>query len=155
MLERLKRVEERYNEINDLMQSSDVITDIKKMTELSKEQSSLRETYEEYQNYKKVINDIKDAEELLNDSEMAEMAKEELNDLYKLKEELDSKIEILLLPKDPNDDKDIIMEIRGAAGGDEANIFAGDLYRMYSYYAANNGWKIEEINSEECAAGGY
>lgn len=155
MLERLSAIEKRYDEITELMQSNEIISDIKKMMELSKEQSGLRESYEAYQNYKKVLNDIKDSEELLNDPEMAEMAKEELNNLYKEKEELDAKIEILLLPKDPNDDKDIIMEIRGAAGGDEANIFAGDLYRMYSYYAANNGWKIEEINSEECAAGGY
>lgn len=155
MLERLNDIEKRYNEINELMQSSEIISDIKKMTELSKEQSSLKETYEEYQKYKKVANDIKESEELLNDPIMYEMAKEELNKLYKEKEEIDAKIEILLLPKDPNDEKDIIMEIRGAAGGDEANIFAGDLYRMYSYYAANNGWKIEEINSEECAAGGY
>ena len=155
MLERLNDIEKRYNEINELMQSSEIISDIKKMTELSKEQSSLKETYEEYQKYKKVVNDIKESEELLNDPIMYEMAKEELNKLYKEKEEIDAKIEILLLPKDPNDEKDIIMEIRGAAGGDEANIFAGDLYRMYSYYAANNGWKIEEINSEECAAGGY
>ena len=147
MLERLSAIEKRYDEITELMQSNEIISDIKKMMELSKEQSGLRESYEAYQNYKKVLNDIKDSEELLNDPEMAEMDKE--------KEELDAKIEILLLPKDPNDDKDIIMEIRGAAGGDEANIFAGDLYRMYSYYAANNGWKIEEINSEECAAGGY
>ena len=148
MLERLSAIEKRYDEITELMQSNEIISDIKKMMELSKEQSGLRESYEAYQNYKKVLNDIKDSEELLNDPEMAEMAKEELNNLYKEKEELDAKIEILLLPKDPNDDKDIIMEIRGAAGGDEANIFAGDLYRMYSYYAANNGWKIEEINSE-------
>ncbi len=155
MLERLNAIEKRYNEITELMQSNEVISNIKKMMELSKEQSSIRECYEVYQIYKKVLNDIKEGEELLNDPEMSEMAKEELSNLYKEKENLDAKIEILLLPKDPNDDKDIIMEIRGAAGGDEANIFAGDLYRMYSYYAANNGWKIEEINSEECAAGGY
>ena len=155
MLERLNAIEKRYNEITELMQSNEVISNIKKMMELSKEQSSIRECYEVYQIYKKVLNDIKEGEELLNDPEMVEMAKEELSNLYKEKENLDAKIEILLLPKDPNDDKDIIMEIRGAAGGDEANIFAGDLYRMYSYYAANNGWKIEEINSEECAAGGY
>lgn len=155
MLERLKIIESRFNEINELMQTSEVINDIKKMTELLKEQSSLRETYEEYHNYKKVLNDISSAQELINDSEMAEMAREELNGLTKEKDEIEAKLEILLLPKDPNDDKDIIMEIRGAAGGDEANIFAGDLYRMYSYYAESNNWKIEEINSEECAAGGY
>ena len=133
MLERLSAIEKRYDEITELMQSNEIISDIKKMMELSKEQSGLRESYEAYQNYKKVLNDIKDSEELLNDPEMAEMAKEELNNLYKEKEELDAKIEILLLPKDPNDDKDIIMEIRGAAGGDEANIFAGDLYKNTSY----------------------
>lgn len=155
MLERLKVIESRYNEINELMQTSEVINDIKNMTELLKEQSSLRETYEVYDNYKKVLSNISSSQELLNDVEMAEMAREELNYLMKEKEELEAKLEILLLPKDPNDDKDIIMEIRGAAGGDEANIFAGDLYRMYSYYAESNGWKIEEINTEECQAGGY
>lgn len=155
MLERLKIIENRFNEINELMQTSEIINDIKKMTELLKEQSGLRETYDEYQLYKKVISDIESASELLSDPEMVSMAREELDGLYKEKENIESKLEILLLPKDPNDDKDIIMEIRGAAGGDEANIFAGDLYRMYSYYAESNGWKIEEINAEECQAGGY
>lgn len=155
MIERLEQILNRYNEIDSLIVSPEVISDIKKMTELSKEQSSIRETVETYKTYKKVLNDIEESEELLNDPEMASMAKEELNVLYEEKEKLTSELEILLLPKDPNDGKDVIMEIRGAAGGDEANIFAGDLYRMYSYYAEAQGWKIEVINTEDCEAGGY
>jgi len=155
MLERLEQILNRYNEIDSLMVSPEVISDIKKMTELSKEQSSIRETVETYKKYKKVLNDIEESESLLNDPEMSSMAKEELNVLYEEKEKLTSELEILLLPKDPNDGKDVIMEIRGAAGGDEANIFAGDLYRMYSYYAEAQGWKIEVLNTEECEAGGY
>jgi len=155
MLERLEQILNRYNEIDSLMVSPEVISDIKKMTELSKEQSSLRETVDTYQRYKKVLNDIEESENLLSDPEMAQMAKDELNILYEEKEKLTSELEILLLPKDPNDGKDVIMEIRGAAGGDEANIFAGDLYRMYSYFAEKQGWKIEVINTEDCEAGGY
>ena len=155
MLERLEQILNRYNEIDSLMVSPEVISDIKKMTELSKEQSSLRETVDTYKRYKKVLNDIEESENLLSDPEMAQMAKDELNILYEEKEKLTSELEILLLPKDPNDGKDVIMEIRGAAGGDEANIFAGDLYRMYSYFAEKQGWKIEVINTEECEAGGY
>ena len=155
MIERLENIEKRYNEIMEELTSPEVIGDIKKATELSKEQASLRENYEAYQEYKKVIENIKDAKELMKDPEMSEFAREEYNLNEEKRKKMEADFEIMLLPQDPNDGKDVIVEIRGAAGGDEANIFAGDLYRMYSYYAEANGWKVEEINAEEGEAGGY
>ena len=155
MIERLQNIETRYNELTELLSNPDVLSDIKKTTELSKEQSTLRENYEAYQEYKKVLSNIEAAKEMVKDPDMAEFAKEELNENEEKKKKMEADFEIMLLPKDPNDGKDVIVEIRGAAGGDEANIFAGDLYRMYSYYAEKNGWKVEELNAEEGTAGGY
>lgn len=155
MIERLNNIETRYNEINEELMKSEVISDIKKTLSLTKEQASLKEAYDAYQEYKKVLIGIEDSKELARDPELGEMAKEELETLNNKKEELEKSFEILLLPKDPNDGKNIIMEIRGAAGGDEGNIFAGDLFRMYSRYAEKQGWKIEVYEEEEGAAGGY
>ena len=155
MIERLQNIETRYNELTELLSNPDVLSDIKKTTELSKEQSSLRENYEAYQEYKKVLDNIEAAKEMVKDPDMAEFAREELNENEEKKKKMEADFEIMLLPKDPNDGKDVIVEIRGAAGGDEANIFAGDLYRMYTYYAEKNGWKVEELNAEEGTAGGY
>lgn len=155
MIERLEAIETRYLELQEELMKPEVFSDIKKATELNKEQASLKEAYEVYQEYKKVLSDISDAKEMVKDSELGEFAREELANLTAKKEKIESGFDVLLLPKDPNDDKNIIVEIRGAAGGDEANIFAGDLYRMYSYYAESQGWKVEEINAEEGAAGGY
>ena len=155
MIERLEAIEQKYLELQDELMKPEVFSDIKKATELNKEVANLKEAYDVYQEYKKVLSGIEDAKEMVKDPELGEMAREELNSLNERKNELESGFEILLLPKDPNDGKDVIMEIRGAAGGDEANIFAGDLYRMYQYYAESQGWKVEEINTEEGAAGGY
>ena len=155
MIERLQNIEARYNELTELLSNPEVLSDIKKTTELSKEQSTLRENYEAYQEYKKVLSNIEAAKEMVKDPDMAEFAKEELNENEEKKKKMEADFEIMLLPKDPNDGKDVIVEIRGAAGGDEANIFAGDLYRMYTYYAEKNGWKVEELNAEEGTAGGY
>ena len=155
MIERLQNIETRYNELTELLSNPDVLSDIKKTTELSKEQSTLRENYEAYQEYKKVLANIEAAKEMVKDPDMAEFAREELNENEEKKKKMEADFEIMLLPKDPNDGKDVIVEIRGAAGGDEANIFAGDLYRMYTYYAEKNGWKVEELNAEEGTAGGY
>lgn len=155
MIERLEAIETRYLELQEELMKPEVFSNIKKATELNKEQASLKEAYEVYQEYKKVLSDISDAKEMVKDSELGEFAREELANLTAKKEKIESGFDVLLLPKDPNDDKNIIVEIRGAAGGDEANIFAGDLYRMYSYYAESQGWKVEEINAEEGAAGGY
>jgi peptide chain release factor 1 len=155
MVERLIDIARRYDEINELLMSNEVISNIKKTMELSKEQATLKEAYNAYILYKKLIEGIEEAKEISKDPELGEMAKEELEILVMQKENLEKDLELILLPKDPNDGKNVIVEIRGAAGGDEANIFAGDLYRMYMRYAEKQDWKIETLNLEESEAGGY
>lgn len=155
MLERLQNIENRYNELNEELMKPENISDIKKTLELTKEQANLREAYEAYQTYKKLLLDIEAATEMTKDPELGEFAKEELEEYTKQKEELESKIEIMLLPKDPNDGKNVIVEIRGAAGGDEGNIFAGDLYEMYRKLSEKENWKIEVLDEERSEAGGY
>ena len=155
MFERLDAIVEKYEELSKELSSPEVLGDYNKLKKLSKEQKDLEETYNKYNEYKKVVSNLEEAEMLLDDPEMGEMAALEKEELSTKKEELEKELEILLIPKDENDDKDIIMEIRGAAGGDEANIFAGDLFRMYSRYADKNGWKLEVINAEQGTAGGY
>lgn len=155
MLERLQAIEERYNQLSEEMMKPEVLSNIKQTLELSKEQASLKDAYEVYQTYKTIINGIEDAKEMMKDPELGEMAKEEFNTLQTQKEKLESDIEVLLLPKDPNDGKNVIVEIRGAAGGDEGNIFAGDLFEMYRKYAEKESWKIEILEEERSEAGGY
>ena len=155
MFERLEAIQAKYEELTEKLSTPEVLNDYNTLRKLSKEQKDLEETYLKYKEYQKVESNIKEAKELLNDPEMGEMAALELEEGQAKKEKLISELEILLIPKDENDDKDIIMEIRGAAGGDEANIFAGDLFRMYSRYADSQGWKIDVINSEPGTAGGY
>ncbi len=155
MIERLETTLKRYNELADELSKPEVLSNVELMTTLSKEQSQITDIVEKYKEYKKVDSDLAEAEELLNDPEMGELAKEDYSSLKEQKEILIKELEVLLLPKDPNDDKNIIVEIRGAAGGDEANIFAGDLFEMYSRYAESQGWKIEVINSEAGTAGGF
>ena len=155
--DRLELMEKRYEEINDLLSQPEICTDIKRMTELSKEQRSIEKVIVVYREYKQVLAAIDDAKILAKDSdpEIVEMAQLELEELKPKVPELEEKLKILLLPKDPNDEKNVIVEIRGAAGGDEANIFAGDLFRMYSRYAESKGWKIEVTNAIDGAAGGF
>ena len=155
MIERLELTEKRYKEIQDMLMQPDIITDIKKSKELSIELSSLEDTVVCYQKYKNVLNDLKEAQEMVKDEELKEYALEEITRLTEEKEQLEHELEILLIPKDKNDLKNVIMEIRGAAGGDEGNIFAGDLFDMYSKYAAHEDWKIEILNAVEGTAGGY
>jgi len=155
MINRLEAIQKKYDEISNELSSPEVISDIKKMTELSKEQRRLTPIIEVYNRYKTALSDIETAKEMLKDSEMESFAKEEINNLNKQIENMDKELEILLLPHDPNDEKNVIVEIRGAAGGDEANIFAGDLFDMYTHYINNFGWKIEVLNSIEGSAGGY
>ena len=155
MIERLEAIEEKYNKLQEELASPDIYNDMEKMKKLSKESSDLSETVTTYHRYKEVIKGIADDKEMLKDPDMADLAKEELSMLEEEKVSLEAKLEILLIPKDPNDSKDVIMEIRGAAGGDEANIFAGDLYRMYTRYAEKQGFKTEIIDLEEGTAGGF
>lgn len=155
MIERLNVIEEKYNELNNELINPANMTDIKKIQQLSKEASDLEETVMTYSRYKKVLEEIVDAKEMARDVELRDMAREELEVLEKEKSDLEGRLEVLLIPKDPNDGKDVIVEIRGAAGGDEANIFAGDLYRMYSRYAEKQGFKTEIIDALEGTAGGF
>lgn len=155
MIDRLEAIKKRYEELTVQLSSEEALSDYNTLMKLSKEQKKLEETYNKYIEYLNVSKNIDEAKELINDPELGEMARLELEESTQKKEKLTHELEILLIPKDENDDKDIIMEIRGAAGGDEANIFAGDLFRMYSRYADKVGWKIEVINSEAGTAGGY
>lgn len=158
MLDRLQTLEDRYNKLNELLSDPEIINDTKKLREYSKEQSGLEDVVQAYREYKDVTSQLKDAKEMLDDNldaEMQEMVKAEIEELSESKEELEEKMRILLLPKDPNDDKNVFMEIRGAAGGDEAALFAGDLYRMYSRYAEQYGWKTEVMEASTTGVGGY
>lgn len=155
MIDRLEATLKKYNEITEELSKPEILSNIKKMTELSKEQVRLKETVDLYTKYKQVLNDLEEASLLLKDPEFADFAKEEIGNLTSQKESYTKQLEILLIPHDPNDDKNVIMEIKGAAGGDEGNIFAGDLFDMYQKYAANEGFKIEILDSTEGSAGGY
>ena len=155
MIERLDKILNRYNFLETELTKQEVLSDVNKTKEYSKELANLEELIACYKQYKKVLNDIEEAKEMMNDPELGEMAKEEFNNLTSEKEKLEGELEILLIPKDPNDNKNVVMEIRGAAGGDEANIFAGDLFRMYTRYAEKQGFKYDVYNSIEGTAGGY
>ena len=132
-----------------------VLNNVQKTKEISKEVADLEEIVLAYRDYKKIMQDITEREEMVKDPELKDMAKEELDRLEEEKKKKEQELEVLLIPKDPNDKKNVIVEIRGAAGGDEANIFAGDLFRMYSKYAEKEGFKIEVLNAEEGTAGGF
>ncbi|EAD3584501.1 peptide chain release factor 1 [Listeria monocytogenes] len=158
MYNRLQAVEDRYDELNELLSDPDVVSDPKRLRDLSKEQSGITATVETYREYKNVNEQINETKELLGeklDDEMREMAKEEFAELQKEKADLEERLKLLLVPKDPNDDKNVILEIRGAAGGDEAALFAGDLFRMYSKYAESRGWKVEIMDANPTGIGGY
>lgn len=158
MFDRLQSLEDRYERLNELLSDPDVLNDSKKLRELSKEQSDLTDSVQAYREYKDIVNQYKDAKSMFDeklDDEMYEMVKMEISELEDKKEEIEKRLRLLLLPKDPNDDKNVIMEIRGAAGGDEAALFAGDLYKMYSRYAEARGWKTEVIEANYTELGGY
>jgi len=158
VLDRLQAVENRYEKLNELLSDPEVISDTNKLREYSKEQSDIQETVEVYREYKDVREQLKDAKAMLEDkldAEMREMVKEEVSELESQDKTLSERLKILLVPKDPNDDKNVIVEVRGAAGGDEAALFAGDLYRMYSRYAEVQGWKTEIIEASYTELGGY
>ena len=145
----------RYNELSELLSSPDITSDIKRMTELSKEQSNLAPLVEKAKEYKSVLEQIDEAKEMLGDAEMSEMAKEELKELEPRVGELEEEIKLLMLPKDPNDERNIILELRAGTGGDEAALFVGDLFTAYTRYADLKGWKVEIMDSSPSEAGGY
>lgn len=157
MLERLKIMDARYQEINNLLQDSEVVKDIKKMTVLMKEMRQLEKTVTVYHKYLELTKQVEEAKELLKEDnpELKELAEMELEEAQTQIPQIEEELKILLIPTDPNDQKNVIMEIRGAAGGDEANIFAGDLFRMYSKYFESKGWKVEIINAIESDMGGF
>lgn len=155
---RLQDLEDRYNQLNEFLMDPNVISDLKKLRDYSKEQSDLEDTVQTYREYKTVVDEHKDAKSMLGeklDPEMREMVKLELDELEARKKQLEESLKVLLLPKDPNDDKNVIVEIRGAAGGDEAALFAGDLFRMYTRYAERQGWKVELIDVNQTGVGGF
>ncbi|MFD1992586.1 peptide chain release factor 1 [Paenibacillus nicotianae] len=158
MLDRLQALADRYDKLSELLCDPDVASDSKRLRDLSKEQSDLQPTYEAYIEYRKVTEEL-DAAKVMQgeklDDEMREMVKMEIEELSARKDELESQIHILLLPKDPNDDKNVIVEIRGAAGGDEAALFAADLYRMYTRYADTQGWRVEMMDASTSDLGGF
>ncbi|WP_314589783.1 peptide chain release factor 1 [Paenibacillus terrigena] len=158
MIDKLQSLADRYDKLSELLCDPDVTNDSKKLREYSKEQSDLQETYEAFTEYKTVMEELEaakmmQAEKL--DDEMKEMVKMEIDELSSRQKELEERIHILLLPKDPNDDKNVIVEIRGAAGGDEAALFAADLYRMYTRYADAQGWRVELMDVNMNDLGGY
>ncbi|KXH83969.1 peptide chain release factor 1 [Sporosarcina sp. HYO08] len=158
MFERLQAVEDRYERLNELLSDPEIVSDMDKLREYSKEQSGIQETVETYQAYKKAEAELESAKEMLNDQlddEMKELVKMEVSELEDTIEDLEQRLKILLVPKDPNDNKNVIMEIRGAAGGDEAALFAGNLFRMYSRFAEMHGWKVEIMDSSPTELGGF
>ena len=135
--------------------SPDITSDIKRMTTLSKEQSSIEPIVRKAKEYIKVLEDIEENRSMLDDSELGDLAKEELKELEQKKPILEDEIKLLMIPKDPNDDRNIYLELRAGTGGDEAALFVGDLFRGYLRYAENNNWKVEIMSSSDSEAGGY
>ncbi len=155
MKERLEIILNRYNYLCDELLKPEIYEDYKKMQEVSKEKNSIEKIVDTYKKYNGILDDIEAAKEMSKEADMKEFALEELDNLHTEKEKLEDTLKRMLLPKDPNDEKNVIMEIRGAAGGDEANIFAGDLFRMYSKYAEKQGWKLEVTHEVAGESGGY
>jgi peptide chain release factor 1 len=157
LLGKLKKINSRYEDINAQLSESEIVNDRNKMISLSKERSDLEEIIKVYKEYDFVLNNISGNKEIIsseNDNELIEFAGTELAELNEQKEKLEEKIKFILLPKNPNDDKDVIVEIRAGTGGDEAGLFAGDLFRMYSRYAELRSWKLEIIDISESGMGG-
>ena len=158
MLEKLKLTEEKYNDIAEKLMNPDIINDTKAYASYMKEYKNLTPIVEKYREYCKILSDKTDAEEILadksTDEEMRELAETEIEEAKPKLEEITEELKVMLLPKDPNDDKNVIIEIRGGAGGEEAALFANSLYRMYTMYAESKHWKIEVLNINETELGG-
>ncbi|MFL5804712.1 MAG: peptide chain release factor 1 [Roseiflexaceae bacterium] len=158
MYEKLAAVAARYEELNELMARSDVATDYVRSQQIAREQRELADIVTTYQAYQEVQRQLADTQAILDDggdTDLREMAQEELDQLRQRRDQLDEQIKVLLLPRDPNDSKNVIIEIRQGEGGDEAALFAADLFRMYTRYAERQGWKVEIINSNENGPGGF
>jgi len=159
MLNKLEELEKRYIELSDKINDPDIISDNELWRRLMKEHSDITPVIEKYREYKQTVQAIDEAKEMLNESgiddDLRQLAKDDINENSKKKETIKNELKILLLPKDPNDDKNVIVEIRGGTGGDESALFAGDLFRMYSKYAERKKWKTEIISFTESEAGGF
>jgi len=158
MFERLQALEDRYEKLNQLLSDPEVINDPKRLRDYSKESSDLSETVQTYRDYKATTKELEDAKSMLEeekDPDMRDMIRQEIDELEDRKEALEERLKILLLPKDPNDEKNVVVEIRGAAGGDEAALFAGDLFKMYTKYAESQGWHVDVIEASPNEIGGY
>ncbi len=157
MLDKILQIESKYEELGKILSSPDVIQDYNRFKTLSKQRKAMEETVEVYRNWKTAEESVKDAEDMLKnetDESMREYLHNEISENQKKMNELEERMRVLLLPRDPMDDKDIMLEIRGSAGGDEANIFAGDLMRMYMRYADKQGWQTQILSRTDCEAGG-
>ena len=157
IFEKVEQIEKKYQELGVALSDPNIIQDYEKFRDLSKQRKTMEETVEIYYKYKEAMETIKDSKEMLyveKDASMKEFLNAEIADAEAKIEEYEHRLKVLLLPRDPMDDKDIMLEIRGSAGGDEANIFAGDLMRMYLRYAANKGWQTKILSINECEAGG-
>jgi len=158
MFSKLDSIEEKFNQLTKSLADPSIASDINKYRKLAKEHAELKEIVDKYREYKEVEKGIEEAEEIIrdsSDSELKELAKEELKELKEKKEKLIKELKILLLPKDPNDKKNVILEIRAGAGGDEASLFAQELFRMYSRYAEKKGWNVEVLSTSFSAIGGF
>ncbi|EAW0605667.1 peptide chain release factor 1 [Campylobacter lari] len=155
LADKLKPFLARFDELNTLLSDVNISNDISKMTALSKEQKNLEPIVEKAKEYLKTLDEIEENKILLSDTELGELAKEELKNLEVLKPQLEEELKILLLPKNPNDDKNIFLEIRAGTGGDEASLFVGDLVKAYIRYAENRDYKYEIVSSSEGSVGGF
>jgi peptide chain release factor 1 len=157
MLEKLAGIEARYEELERLMATPEVASDYHKAAEYAQERSHLEPIVEAYREYKSVLAQTEEANALLDgdDAELRQLAEEELASLAERQETLEQRLRVMLLPKDPRDSKNVIMEIRAGTGGDEAGLFAADLFRMYTRYAETRGWKVEILSANETGVGGF
>src|SRR5687768_10083604 len=158
MLDKLAQIEARYEKLNELISDPDVHADQKQFVQYTREQRSVEEVVRLYRELKKVLEELEGTRALLGDSkdpDMAELAREEARTLEAREEELRADLRVALIPRDPNDEKDVIVEVRAGAGGDEAALFAADLFRMYARYAERIRWKVEVLSSNEIGIGGY
>jgi peptide chain release factor 1 len=158
MLNKLESIKVRFDQVQDMLSQPDVVGDMKRFTQLNREYKELQKIVDKYYEYRDLVGNIENNKQLLSnekDEELREMAKAELDELIPKVEPMEENIRMLLVPKDPEDGKNVVLEVRGGTGGDEASIFAGDLYRMYMRYCESKGWKTELIDFTEGTAGGY
>lgn len=158
MLEKIRIVKQRYDEVSDLIIQPDIISDQKKYAQLSKEYKDLGDVVKKGQEYELLLNNIEEAKEIISDgsdAEMVEMAKMEMDEAQSKLPKIEEEIKFMLIPKDPEDAKNAVVELRAGTGGDEASIFAGDLFRMYSKYCESKGWRVDVVDYSEGTNGGF